>query len=143
MTSASRLDKKFLDADDVAQRLGHLLAAELQHAVVDPVARELLARVDFRSARSRFRDAGRSGRCRRRGCRSVRRVRPGSWQSTRCASRGVPCPRDYPMKFRRAWRLSTERNPLDDPWLPPLRCARLPACHRVCGRRACRNPCRW
>ena len=41
------LREEVLDADHVAQRLGHLLAAKLQHAVVNPVAGKLFARVGF------------------------------------------------------------------------------------------------
>ena len=69
-----------------------------------------VCRGSIRFGRFRFRDAGRRGRGRRRGCRTSRRAVSCSSPSIRCASRGGPCPRGCPTTVRPAWRISRARS---------------------------------
>jgi hypothetical protein len=79
------------DRDEIAERLRHLLAFDLQEAVVHPGLRHAPAR-ETRSAIARFRsrDAGTRGRCRRRECRTSRRDASTTLPSIRYASRDGP-----------------------------------------------------
>ena len=71
-TSPGQSGQQLADGDEVAEALRHLLAFDLQEAVVHPDIRHAIA-AEARSAiaRSRSRDAGTRGRCRRHGCRTV------------------------------------------------------------------------
>ncbi len=101
---------------DVADRLGHLLARELDHAVVHPQLGQLRARAPRASARPRSRGAGTRGPSRRRGCRSRRRAAARPSPSTRCASRGALAPRATPRRCPRPpCAPSTARSPADPP----------------------------
>ena len=79
------------DDDEIAEALAHLLAFDLQEAVVHPEIRHHLA-YETRStiARSRSRGAGTPDRCRRRGCRRSRRDASTTSPSIRCASPAGP-----------------------------------------------------
>ena len=79
--------------DDIARRLRHLLAVHLQDAVVHPVPSPVAAPGKAHTlARFRSRGAERSGRCRRRGCRTSRRDSATTSPCTRCASRAGRAP---------------------------------------------------
>ena len=117
--STSRTVKKLPSA------LRHLLAVHLQHAAVHPIAREVAAgkRADaLRHARSR--GAGRSGRCRRHGCRTSRPDSATTSRCTRCASPAARGPKGCPSQAGRASTASTARNHPDRACTVPHRSAR-------------------
>ena len=79
------------DDDEVAEALAHLLAFDLQEAVVHPEIRHhRLNGTRSTTARSRSRGAGTPGRCRRRECRRSRRDASTTSPSIRCASPAGP-----------------------------------------------------
>ena len=132
--------RELLDRERVAERLRHLLGAEVHEAVVQPVARRTGRRSRPRTGRSRSRGAGRSGPRRRRGCRATRRGTAWPSPSTRCASPGGPGPTGSPTTARRAWPPSRARSPAGRACARRPRPARPPAARRGSGRRACRSP---
>ena len=99
---------------------------------VHPEARERLASWRPRSARSRSRDAERSGRCRRRECRSAaRRAAAAPSPSTRCASRAGPGRSPKSQDGSPASSPSTARSRAGRPsCIRRRRRARRPACRR-------------
>ena len=79
------------DRDVVAERLRHLLAAELEHAVVHPDPARSRGRARA-TARARSRGAGRRGRARRRGSRRPARTRPRAIAEHSMCQPGPPAP---------------------------------------------------
>ena len=92
------------EGDEVAERLRHLLAVEVQHAVVHPVPRERVTR-RRRLARSRSRGAGTRGRCRHRGCRSVAEQLQRHRRALDVPARAPETPRRVPRRFAGFGRL--------------------------------------
>ena len=104
---------------EVALRLGHLLAFDLKELGVKPVANERPFRSRPPTERSRSRDAGRSDRRRRNGCRTTRRGTSSTSPSIRDANPAAP--------HRTACAISARSAPL------------APSTKRNRGHRPCRT----
>ena len=133
--------QQLIDRHEIPQALGHLLALDLQEAVVHPDVRH---------------DAGAEGAARLGDLVLVVRedqVEPAavdvedlaqiaacSWPSIRCASRGGRGPRGCPSPAPPARRASTARSPPGCACGPRPRRGRRPAGRRACAATARRSP---
>ena len=108
-SSTSRMVKKLPSDFDIFS------SSTLHEAVVHPVrSTNGLPVAPSRSARSRSRDAGTAGPCRRRGCRSARRAARTHIAEHSMCQPGRPSPqRRLATRARRAWRASTARSRAD------------------------------
>ena len=112
---------QFIDPDQIANRLGHLFAAELQQAVVHPIAGErFLVQIRLRLRDLVLMVREKSDPLHRHECRPAHREGESTWTSTQCA---IPVDRD-PTAIARMAR----------PIWPPSR-ARSRA-DRACARRS-------
>ena len=137
---ARPVGEQLVDRDEVPLRLRHLLALDLQEAVVHPDLRhQRRARWRSATAPARSRDAGRRGRCRRRGCRRSRRERACHRRAFDVPARTARAPRRGPCRLARASTASTARSPSGRACREPPRPARRRSCRRASGARASRS----